>query len=220
MKILEKNQAIVLRKQGKSLNEIRETLKVSKASVSLWVRDIVLTREQRKKLTQKGLNLLVVEKRRVSRITNGIKKTRIAINQAKKEIQHISKNDLKNIGIALYMGEGGKTKRGVVRLANSDPAIIRIIMKFFREICLVPLHKFRGHIHTFSKANSKKSEIYWSRISGIPLNQFYKTYTKNSIAGKNKRNTLPYGTVEVSINDTQLFLRITGWIDKMKELIL
>ena len=219
MKVEEKNKAILLRKKGKSLNEIREILKVSKASVSLWVRDIVLTKEQKKSISKNGRSVLSIEKRRTSRLANGLKKTNLVISNAKKEITNISQEDLKYIGIALYLGEGGKTKRGVVRLTNSDPAIIRIIMRFFREICCVPENKFRRHIHTFSKSNSKKAEIYWSEVSKIPINQFYKTYVKTSIAGQNKRNTLPYGTVDVSINDTQLFLRITGWMEKVKELI-
>jgi transposase len=40
MKIIEKNKARELRKQGKSIIEIAKTLKVAKSSVSLWVRDL------------------------------------------------------------------------------------------------------------------------------------------------------------------------------------
>ena len=47
MKVEEKNRAIGLRKQGKSMNEIVKEIGVSKASVSLWVRDVVLTKNQK-----------------------------------------------------------------------------------------------------------------------------------------------------------------------------
>lgn len=220
MKVNEKRRAIDLRKQGKSINEIREILNVSKASVSFWVRDIILTKEQKKLLSKNGRSIASIEKRRISRIINTKKRSDLVIKDAKEEIKNISFKDLKNIGIALYLGEGGKTKRGIVRLTNSDADIIKIIMRFFREVCEVPENKFRGHIHTFSKSNMKKSEKYWSNVSNIPINQFYKTYIKKSIAGKNKRNTLPYGTFDVSINDTKLFLKILGWMEKIKELII
>jgi len=220
MKLDEKFKARVLRRQGKSINEVKNILNVSKASVSLWVRDIVLTTKQKKLLSKNGRSVESIEKRRLSRISNTQSKTNIAIEIAKKEITNISKNDLKIIGISLYLGEGGKTKRGIARLTNSDPAIIKIIMRFFREICRVEESKFRGHIHTFSKNNKKESEKYWSKISGIPISQFYKTYIKQSIASKNKRNTLQYGTFDVSVNDTQLFLKILGWMNKLKELII
>ena len=38
---------------------------------------------------------------------------------------------LKLIGIILYLGEGGKTSRGMVSLANSDPAVIKIMIQNF-----------------------------------------------------------------------------------------
>jgi len=220
MKVDEKKQSIILRKQGKSINEIRNTLNISKASASLWVRDIILTKKQKSLLSQNGRSVASIEKRRISRISNTKKRSDIIIEAAKKEIINISQNDLKITGIVLYLGEGGKTKRGIARLTNSDPDIIKIMMKFFREICLVPEHKFRGHIHTFSQINVKKAEKYWSEVSKIPTNQFYKTYIKLSSASKNKRKTLPYGTFDVSVNDTQLFLKIFGWMEKLKELII
>ncbi|MFA6257193.1 MAG: hypothetical protein WCT29_02540 [Candidatus Paceibacterota bacterium] len=218
MKVIEKEEARVLRGQGKSINEIKNILKVSKASVSLWVRDVVLTTKQKNSLSQNGRSVASVEKRRLNRIASTERKTTLTIKLAKKEITSIHKNDLKMIGISLYLGEGGKTKRGIARITNSDPCIIKIMMRFFREICLVPENKFRGHIHTFSKTNIRNAENYWSKISGIPISQFYKTYIKPSTAGKNKRNTLPYGTLDVSVNDTQLFLKILGWMEKLKEL--
>jgi hypothetical protein len=126
---------------------------------------------------------------------------------------------LKLVGIILYLGEGGKTKR-MVRLANSDPEIIKIMMRFFREICNVPETKFSGYIHTFAHVDINKTEKYWSKITGIPRRRFYKTYIKPSSASQQKRNTLPFGTFDIYVCDTKLFLTIIGWIEKIKELLL
>jgi hypothetical protein len=46
----EKEQARALRKQGMSLNEICRIVPAAKSSISLWVRDIVLTDAQMENL--------------------------------------------------------------------------------------------------------------------------------------------------------------------------
>ncbi len=220
MKTVEKEKARALRKQGKSINEIVKEAGLSKASVSEWVRDIILTEKQKNRLTEKGRNLDSVERRRLSRLFNENKRRQIIVDKAKEDILKISKNDLKIIGCMLYLGEGAKTSRGSAKLANSDPDIIKITMRFFREICNVPESKFRVHIHTFDNADVNETEKYWSKITGIPRTQFYKTYIKQSIASLKKRKTLPHGTCDVCVNNTELFLTIMGWIEKIKELII
>lgn len=220
MKVAEKEKARRLRKEGKSINQIVKETGFSKASVSIWVRDIVLTKNQKKKISEKGRSVESIEKRRGNRLANEQKKRNVISDNAKKDIVQISLAELRLTGAILYWGEGGKTKRGVARLANSDPAIIKIMMKFFREVCLVPEGKFRGHIHTFDNANIEKTERYWSQLTGIPRRQFYKTYVKQSIASLYKRKTLPYGTFEICVNNTKLFLTIMAWIEKIKELSL
>jgi hypothetical protein len=105
----------------------------------------------------------------------------------------------------------------MARIANSDPGIIRIMMRFFREICLVPEKKFRGSIHTYSHLNAQAAEQYWSKVSGIPRSQFYKTYCKPSIASKSKMDSLPYGTFEIYVCDTVLFYQIKGWIEGLND---
>lgn len=118
----------------------------------------------------------------------------------------------------MYWGEGGKTNKGMARISNSDPDVIKFMMNFFREIFNVPHAKFRGHVHTFSHLNAEKAERYWSTVSGIPRKQFYKTYSKPSIASKGKRDKLPYGTFQIYVCDTIIFLTIKGWIERLSEL--
>lgn len=218
MKLIEKEKAIILRKKGYSINQIIKETGFSKASVSVWVRNIILTKEQRKKLSERGRSIESIEKRRISRLFNENAKRRAVIDEAKKDFLRISPEDLKLIGIILYLGEGAKKSRNIVSVANSDPLIIKIMMRFLREICDVPENKFRGQIHTFAHANLEKTERYWSKITGIARRQFYKTYIKPSSASLQKRETLPFGTFDLSVNDTKLLLRILGWIEKIEEL--
>jgi predicted transcriptional regulator len=207
-----------LRKNGESIKKIAKILGVAKASVSVWVREVPISLRQREKLFLNSQSLEVVEKRRNSRIKNEKAKRQIIIDNAGQDIKSISKEELKIIGSIFYWAEGGKTKRGMARVANSDPVMIRLMMRFFREVCGVRELKFRCHIHTHSHLNVSKCLSYWSEVTNIPISQFYKTYSKPSIASKGKRDSLPFGTLDVIICDTNLFLRIMGWIEKIKKL--
>ncbi len=220
MKLEEKILARKLRVEGFSLNEIITKTGFAKGSVSIWVRDIELTKEQKSRLSAKGFNREAIEQRRTTRLTRENARRQIIIDSAIKEIGGISEETLKFIGIALYWAEGGKTKRGLVRLSNGDPKIIRVAMEFFRRICKVPESKFRGYIHIHPHLSVKSAESYWSSVSGIPLLQFYKTYSKINRSSQNKRDTLPFGTFDITICDTQLFLKIKGWIEGLYQNIV
>ena len=220
MKLQEKKLAIILREQGLSMNEIREKIGVSKSSVSLWVRNIQLTDKQKKELSQKGLTKESIEKRRKTRLTRENVRRQIIIDSARKEIKAISEQHLKLIGIALYWAEGGKASRNTVCLSNGDPKVIQLMMKFFKKICKVPKKKFRAHIHIHPHLSIKRAEEYWSKISGIPLTQFYKTYSKPNKSSQSKKDSLPFGTFDIYIHNTELFLKISGWIEGVHKNII
>jgi predicted transcriptional regulator len=217
MKVNEKHKAIELRKQGISMGEIAKILNVAKSSVSNWVGDIELSTVQRNKLNRNGHSIESIEKRRVARITNTKKRRQLIMKQAGEEVLQLSNDPLWCVGVALYWGEGGKTQQ-TARVSNSDPAVIKIMMRFFEKYSCVHKSKFHAHVHTFSHKNVKKAVEYWSRISGISTSKFFKTYVKQSSASLKKRETLSYGTMQIYIHDTVFFFRLMGWIDKLKEM--
>lgn len=220
MKSDEKKLAIDLRKNGFSINEITKKLCVSKSSVSIWVRDVELTKFQKQNLYNKGHSREAVEKRRASRLKNEYARREVIVQRAKSEINRISKNELFLIGIGLYWAEGSKTRRGIVEFANSDPKLISVMMAFFTDICMVQKGRFRGHIHLHPHLDHKKAENYWHKVSGISLDKFFKTTQQHNKASKGKRDSLPYGTFSIYICDTELFLKIKGWIDGLADVVI
>ena len=75
----------------------------------------------------------------------------------------------------LYAGEGAKGDgKGV--FANSDPRIIKFMMRWFKEFCNLPISKFRGAIWIHEGLDQRKAKIFWSELTGIPEQQFHKTY--------------------------------------------
>jgi len=212
-----RQNSIELRKKGFSIKEISQVLSVSKSSVSTWVRDVVLTDRQKVSLMNKNNSIEIIEKRRRTRLKNEADKKRVLINAASTEIRSIDQNMLKMIGIALYWGEGGKTMKGMARISNSDPELVRISMRFFREVCEVKEDRFRAHIHIHSIKMVKEAQKYWSIVTGIPESQFYKTYVIKRKKLKNIRDTLKFGTIDVGVCDTKLLLKILGWIEGIKK---
>ncbi len=215
-KLIEKEKSIALRRQGYSVKEIAEKLLVAKGSVSTWVRNVKLTQKQKLKLKKNIHSPLVIEKRRNSRLLNETTKRNLIINEAAKTIQKLDKETLRILGTGLYWGEGAKTYRGMLRLSNSDPAVIMMTMRYFREVCGVEDHRFHAQIHIHSVEAVAKAEEYWSKITGIPKSQFYKTYAIKSKSSKNIRTTIPLGTINVGVCDTKLLLRTLGWIEGFK----
>lgn len=215
MRHQEKLLARKLRSRGYSIKEIVKDLKVAKSSVSIWVRDIKLTQEQRQELSRKGFLKDVVERRRETRLTKENSRRQLVVDRAKSDVGAISKQGLFLIGVALYWAEGSKTRRGIVEFCNGDPKLISIMMRFFKEICHISPEKFRGHIHLHFHLSAKGAEHYWHKVSSIPLNHFFKTSQQHNKSRKNKKDSLPFGTFSIYICSTELFLKLKGWREEL-----
>lgn len=213
MKRIERDKARTLRRQGYSVKEITNALSVAKSSVSLWVRAIKLTAKQKKRLSEKGHSLEVIEKRRATRLGNEYAYRQVFFQGGIKEIDQVSRRDIFFLGQGLYLGEGAKYSRANASFYNSDPRIIQIMMRFYREICHVPDSKFRAQVLLHPHLNASRAEEYWSKISGIPHSQFQKTSKQHNKASKGKKDSLPMGTFTIGVYDTQLFLKIMGWME-------
>lgn len=209
--------AIKLRLSGKSYGEIAKTLDVSKGSLSVWFKNLKLPIHTQKLLEEKMRiarehNLFENNRRRtqVIQIENQkIKET------AASEIKSLSRHGLTLVGAALYWAEGWR--RGTthsVELANSDPNMIALYLRFLREILQVPEEKLRANIHIYPNISTQLSIKFWSKITKIPKERFHiTTQISRASKGKRLRNSLPYGTLKVNISDRPKFFRIKGWID-------
>lgn len=208
MKLNEKNKAIHLRKIGKSYSEIRKKVKVSKGTLSIWLRDVSLSAEQKKRLyvTLRRINAYkgakIQQKKR-------IEKTKKIIAEAKKEIRLFFKNPLFLSGLMLYWAEGTKRSEQVT-FSNSDPRMIKFMMLWFRKICEVPEEKFRIKLYIHNLHCRKDMEKYWSKLTRVSLNQFQKNQIKPTSL-KHRKRPLYNGTCAIRIGSVDLFRKIEGW---------
>ena len=213
-----KKEAIALRKNGESYNNIKKILGLkSKGTLSQWFKDI--------KLPKKSLKLLAKNNELAHKrgLFNANKKRRIRIDAENKKafeygrdcIQSISEKELLLIGAVLYWGEGSKSERSSVSLnfSNSDPLMVSVYMRFIREILKVPESRIRAGIHIYPSISADEARKFWSKTTKLPENRFY-IITQVSRASQNKRpfNILPYGTVAIKINNRKQFYKVKGMI--------
>ncbi len=213
MKLQEREKAVELRKSGLTYPEISRVLGVSKGSLNRWLKDISYTATQER-----------LDRRRLASIQNGrtlhdrkIVRIDEIKRAAKSEIKGIDHQTLRFLGVMAYWCEGSKTVDSLVKFTNSDENLIKLMMKWFRTICKVRDDKFRIYLRLHADVDREKGENYWSKITGIPKCQFYKTSIKESGSLGKRNNYLPYGVASITICDTELFYRIRGWIDGMKD---
>jgi len=224
----EKGQRIIaFRKRGKTYSEIAKILNLPKSTVAWWSKKAKISKSLQKQILERSKekwrkNITAYNKvyakirsQEAARIREKYKE------KATKEIKDLSKKDLKLIGTALYWAEGGKENRNSLWFSNSDPLMIKTMMKFFREICKIPDEKIKAKIHLYPQINPKKATYYWSKITGLSSAQFTKPQIQISKASKKKRSVyrLPYGTLHLGIHNTEITCKVKGWIKGITEKI-
>lgn len=113
-------------------------------------------------------------------------------------------------GLMLYWGEGDKVmKNGIVRLANSDPEIIKIFYSFLNKILLVPREKIMIKLTLYPDLKDIIHKKLWSDILNIPLVQFR---TSAIITGKHPTKRLSYGVCSIEVYSRKLKEKMFTWI--------
>lgn len=132
--------------------------------------------------------------------------------------KHLSASEvkLKLIGTVLYWCEGYRTEKSHgIDFANSDPAAIRLFSQFLRIICGVNPKRLKGYLYCYSNQHPEKLITYWSRVSGIPKNQFTRPYIRHDFK-MDKIGKMPYGLVHIRYHDIKLLEVVLGWIQELK----
>lgn len=126
-----------------------------------------------------------------------------------------AENDLKITGIMLYWGEGAKTGN-TLKLANSNPDMIKVFLLFMREICGVDGKRIKMIIHMYPDQDRASLEKFWSTATDIGLENFYKPQILKGKTGTYKTKSI-YGTATIHYSDKKLLLQLLKWIDEYKD---
>ena len=210
-KRIQRETARRMRMDGISVRDIAAQLGVSKGSVSVWVRDIVLTEEQ--------INTLKQQQHRYGAQNKGAR-----INQAKYQQQRLeyqqegrlharSGSHLHLAGCMLYWAEGAK-RRNSVYFVNSDPHMMMLFLRFLRDEMQVADASISLYIHCHYSdlSEQKRIENYWLNLFSLPADCLRKTQVKSG--SDTRKNILVNGVCGLRVNSTQLAQHIFGAIQE------
>lgn len=184
-----KDRAIALRRAGKTYTEIQKLInpKLPSSTLSDWFKNSIFSPEEKERIAVNGKE----------RIRNGYLKALVA-QEAKRKIYfeeirdrlgplnnlledpHIAKLAL----LMLYWCEGAKAIRGSVVFGNSDPKMIRLFLALMRKCYTINEEKFRATVQCRADQDPQALALYWSDITKISLEQFYKPRIDPRTIGK------------------------------------
>lgn len=210
-----------LRGEGVSVNKIASMLGISKGTASVWVRDIILSIEQLEALKQSSiqgsergrLRSALLQKEKWNKQLESFKILGI------KSLTNMSDREFLIAGLALYWGEGGKTRR--VEFCNSDPKMIKFLLLWLK-VCFGVQNEDIKCCVGINQLHKKRDQIvkaYWSEVTKIPLSQFNKTSFKKVESKKIYDNAeVHYGTLAIRIaKPSRFYGKIIGLIEGLYE---
>jgi len=217
-KSVEYEKALILRKAGKSIKKIAAILSVSVSIVSVWCRRVELTEQQKEKLKRRKVNIRhlrrLAKKSHLEKILRVKKLTR----DAQTEIKTLTNLELFLTGLALYWAEGFKSiKEGRLGFCNSDPRMIKFMIKWFKKALKVKNEDFilRTEFNESHKERTEEIKAFWSKLTNMPLLQFEKPFYHRSTWLRDYSNRDNYfGVLRIRIRrSSELLNKMRGWIN-------
>ncbi len=214
-----KEEAKDMREKGFSLSEISKKLNITKSTLSLWCKDIILTESAILKIKTKGKLKSV---RGLLRYSELKRRERIDRNILQKQegaemVANLSNRDIFMVGLGLYWGEGYKESNGEMGFTNSSSVMINFYIKWLN---LFKVSKddliFRLTINNFFKNYEKDIKSFWINYLNIKENQFSKTtIIKTNLKKASVKNKEKYkGILRVKVRrGLSLKNKILGAID-------
>lgn len=186
--VQEKEKAILLRKRGYSYSEILSRIPVAKSSLSLWLKDLPLTSQEKSVLKhRKDANIsrgriksaAVLRQHRLDREQHWYEEARIAYEKHRNE-------PLFHTGIALYWAEGAKraTQWG---FSNSDYTMIVAMLCWLERYADTQPSFVRFRLYLHKPYAHENCESWWARNLNVSQQNFLKTVYKATGKGVKKR---------------------------------
>jgi len=209
----------MLRRQGRSRREIKETLGfISNSTLNQILRGEPLPPER--------VGPRYAESRR--RAAEGVERywaaeraareaPRVAMSAAAAtQVGELTGREVIIAGALAYWCEGAKSKPyridEQVRFTNSDPALIRFFLRFL-DHAGVPRQRLRYCVYIHESADLEAAASYWASVTAAP-DQFLRPVIKHHTPRTSRQgyNAGYYGCLRVSVTkSSELYRQISGW---------
>src|SRR3989344_1670152 len=127
----------------------------------------------------------------------------------------VKEKELKTAGAMIYWAEGAKAVNSAwtIDFANSNTSMVKLFLKFLREICRVDEKRLIVQLYCYSNQGVEDLKKYWYKETRIPLTQFIKPYVREDFLPE-KIGKMKYGLVHIRYSDKKLLLQIGRWIEE------
>jgi len=211
------DSAVKLRKGGRSLAEISRIIGISKNTAYHWVSAITLTRSQKDRLLRKEIRCGKRGLRKAHKIKQAKKlKWKQGLASRMKQYEGIvNKKSVfaKLLCGVLYLCEGAKYPSSKQMIfGNTNPRMIKTFLCLLRNNFVIDEKKIRCRIMHRYDQNGKQLDKYWSHITQIPVQQFYRNYKDRRTKGTITKKSDYKGVCAVQYNsvDLQYELQLIG----------
>jgi predicted transcriptional regulator len=211
-----KELAISYRKRGFSYGEIAKICTVSPSTVHTWLaheafsQAVTVTNKKRAAKDNKARIGLVNKARRSERAVQ----YKSIIKLAETEYKHYRTSPLFMAGLMVYVSEGDTEHAGLIRMANSQPELHRIFLRFAREFLGVEKKQIHFWLLLFPSHNEVACMKHWIKAAGLSAGQFYKNQV---VKGRSQTLTLHFGVGNTIIGSTLLKKKLIRWIELAKK---
>lgn len=208
-------KALDLRDQGYSYSYISSKTGVSLSTLHYWLKDRPYTPNE---YTKKK----IISGRGTSSKNKKLQAERLKLSSeenALRDIGTITKRDLHMVGLGIWLGEGSKTTKQI-RLANSNPDIIRFWVQWLQSTCEFTPEQITIRMHLYADSDEKQCQEFWQNVTSLPESSFLGS-VRDTRENKNilKHGKLPHGTVHImtrALGDKSkgiaMYHRLSGWI--------
>ena len=219
LKTREKIKAVNLRKSGKTYSEILKIVPVAKSTLSIWLREVGLSKVQKQTITKKRTDAAfrgaMIRKKQRLDISSTI------FSKSEKEVGKISDRELWLIGTTLYWAEGAKEKEykpgSGMDFVNSDPKMVKLYVLWLEKVFKIHKSELRLeiYVHKNYENESERFKDYWASILGITDKNLIKIYYKkhNFKTNRKKIGNVYNGSLRVRVKRSSSKVRqIHGWV--------
>ncbi len=209
-------KAFELRKQGKTYREIEALLDVSRSTLCDWFKNETWSKHIKKTNTEKQIK---ISKTHLEKLNEGRrimleKKYKRVEEDAKKEFEIYKNDPLFMAGLMVYAGEGDKTNRFNIKLANSEFYLHLVFIRFSEKFLKIGRDKIKVWLLLYPDHVIEDCIKVWSEKLSINRLNFNKSQV---IIGKSKLRKLQYGVGNSIISNTSLKKKMMKWLELCKE---
>lgn len=209
------DQAVSLRKRGFTLEEIAKYCDISKSTASKWLQNKAFSAQ----VTKQNVKRAGVENAKRLKLiakTRGSERKRRyldAADSARVEYANYQASPSFVAGLAVYVAAGDIKDDQVIRLSHITPELHRLFVQFAVQYLGVEKAKIHLWLHLYEGASEQRSMKNWSKVTTIPLSQFY----KNQFVNKSIPKPLHYGVGNTIIGSTYHKQKLKAWVQLAKK---